>query len=305
MNIAPGFIGIDVSKNYLDIFDGGARRIANTVEAIAAYVAGLSAPELVLFEATGRYDQHLQQQLQAAGIGYARVNPMQARAFARAAGRLAKTDAIDARILAAMAQTMTPPLQSPIEPERQDLADLHRRRAQLVGIRQQERTRKRTASSSIAASIAAHLDWLDGQIAELETRIAEVIRQFATLRQADRLLRSIPGIGPVAATALLALMPELGRRSGKTIAALAGLAPMNRDSGTFRGQRTISGGRSEVRKALYMAAVSAIRANPPLAAFFQSLTHRGKAAKLALVAVARKLIVTANAIIKTGIPFAA
>lgn len=303
MNIAPGFIGIDVSKDHLDIFDGRARRIANTAEAIAAYAADLCAPRLVLFEATGRYDRVLQQQLQAAGIGFARVNPLQARSFIRATGQLAKTDAIDARMLAAMAQAMAPPPQSPIEPERLDLADLHRRRAQLVGIRQQERTRARTASPATTASIAAHLDWLDGQIAELDARIVELIRQFAALHQAELLLRSIPGIGPVAATTLLALMPELGHRSGKTIAALAGLAPMNRDSGRFRGQRTITGGRSEVRKALYMAAVSAIRANPPLAAFFQRLTHKGKAAKLALIAVARKLIVTANAILKSDTPF--
>lgn len=305
MIIAPGFIGIDVSKDHLDIFDGTARRIANTAEAVAAYVGGLAPPRLVLFEATGRYDRVLQQQLQGAGIGFARVNPMQARAFARATGRLAKTDAIDARLLAAMAQALAPAPQPPLEPERQDLADLHRRRAQLVGTRQQERTRLKTASSTIADSISAHLDWLDAQIEGLETRITELIGRSAPLSQAARLLRSIPGIGPVAATALLALMPELGRRTGKAAAALAGLAPMNRDSGQFRGQRTIAGGRAEVRKALYMAAVSAIRSDTPLAACFRNLTERGKPAKLALIAVARKLIVTANAILKTGQAFAA
>lgn len=304
MIISPGFIGIDVSKDHLDIFEGTARRIVNTTEAVAAWVAGLDAPRLVLFEATGRYDRVLQQQLQAAGIGFARVNPMQARAFARATGRLAKTDAIDARLLAAMAQALTPAAQLPPDTERQDLADLHRRRAQLVGIRQQERTRLRTASSAIAASIAAHLHWLDEQIEGLDARIAELIRSSAKLHQAARLLRSIPGIGPVAATALLALMPELGQRTGKTIAALAGLAPMNRDSGKFRGQRTIAGGRAEVRRALYMAAVSATRSNSTLASFFKGLTERGKSAKLALIAVARKLIVIANAILKTATAFA-
>lgn len=304
MIISPGFIGIDVSKDHLDIFAGTALRIANTPEAVAAWIAGIESPRLVLFEATGRYDRVLQQHLQAAGIGFARVNPMQARAFARATGRLAKTDAIDARLLAAMAQALSPATQLPLDAERQDLADLHRRRAQLVGIRQQERTRLRTASPTIAASIAAHLDWLDEQVEELDTGIAELIRSSAKLNQAERLLRSMPGIGPVVASALLALMPELGLRTGKTVAALAGLAPMNRDSGKFRGQRTIAGGRAEVRKALYMAAVSARRSNPTLASFFERLTLKGKPPKLALIAIARKLIVTANAILKTQTPFA-
>lgn len=303
MIIAPGFIGIDVSKDHLDIFDGTPRRIANTAEAISTYAAGLQAPRLVLFEATGRYDRELRRQLQGAGIAHARVNPMQARAFARAMGRLAKTDAIDAQLLAAMAQALSPAPQPAPELERQDLADLHRRRAQLVAIRQQERTRSQTAGATVAATIVDHLDWLDAQIEMLDGRIADLIGRSATLSQAGRLLRSIPGIGPVATTALLALMPELGQRNGKTVAALGGLAPMNRDSGRFRGQRTIAGGRPEVRKALYMAAVSAIRSDTRFAAFFRKLTSSGKPAKLALIAVARKLIVTANAILKTTQPF--
>lgn len=299
MIIAPGFIGIDVSKHHLDIFDGTARRIANTAEAVAAYLAETPAPKLVLFEATGRYDRVLQQALVTAGIGFARVNPMQARAFARATGRLAKTDAIDARLLAAMAQALTPSPQPPIEPERQDLAELHRRRAQLVDCRQKERTRLHTAGPVTAQSIASHLDWLDTQIQALELDIAERIERCATAR----LLRSIPGIGPVAATALLALMPELGRRTGKAVAALAGLAPMNRDSGQFRGQRTIAGGRAEVRKALYMAAVSATRANSRFTNAYKAFIDAGKPPKLALIAIARKLIVTANAITRQNMPF--
>lgn len=305
MIIAPGFIGIDVSKDHLDLFDGSARRIANEAAAIAQYLAGLEAPRLVLFEATGRYDRQLQQQLQAAGIACARVNPLHARAFARACGVLAKTDAIDARMLAAMAQALTPPLHPPADPERLELADLHRRRAQLVDCRQRERTRRHAASPAVAADIAAHLDWLDTRIKALDQQIAASIQRSARLTQAARLLRSIPGIGPVAATTLLALMPELGQRSGKTIAALGGLAPINRDSGLFRGQRCIAGGRAEVRKVLYMAAVSASRSTSRFATTFKHLTGNGKAAKLALIAVARKLLVTANAIIKTGKPYAA
>ena len=258
----------------------------------------------MLFEATGRYDRQLQQQLHAAGIDFARVNPLQARAFARATGQLAKTDAIDARMLAAMAQALNPAPQPPADPERGELADLHRRRAQLVSCRQQERTRLHTASPAVALSITSHLSWLDAQIKALELQIAALIRASATLSLAASLLRSIPGIGPVAATALIALMPELGQRSAKSIAALGGLAPINRDSGQSRGQRSIAGGRAEVRKALYMAAVTASRSTSRFATCFQALTGQGKPAKLALIAVARKLLVTANAILKTGQPFA-
>lgn len=305
MIIAPGFIGIDVSKAHLDIFDGTAQRIANTPEAIAGFLASLSSPRLVLFEATGRYDRHLQQALHAAGIIFTRVNPLHARAFARATGRLAKTDAIDAHLLAAMAQALSPAPQQPADPERQELADLHRRRAQLVGFRQMERTRLHTASSAIADGIASHIRWLDAQIKGLEHEIAALIRRSADLAFATSLLRTIPGIGPVSATVLVALMPELGQRSGKTIGALGGLAPINRDSGQHRGKRSIAGGRAEVRKALYMAAVTASRTASSFATSYEALTERGKAPKLALIAIARKLLVTANAIIKSGKPFKA
>jgi transposase len=305
MIIAPGYIGIDVSKTHLDIFDGAARRITNTPEAIAAVVSELTDSRLVLFEATGRYDRHLQQALAAAGIGFARVNPLHARAFARATGQLAKTDKIDARLLAAMAQALTPPPQPPPDPERLELSDLHRRRDQLVGFRQMERTRLHTAGPLIAASIASHLCWLDTQIKTLEQQIATLIRRSATLSLAASLLRSIPGIGPVTTTALLALMPELGSRTGKTIAALGGLAPINRDSGQYRGHRSIGGGRAEVRRALYMAAVTASRTNSRFATSFNTLVGNGKAPKIALIAIARKLLVTANAILKSNQPFAA
>jgi transposase len=305
MIIAPGYIGIDISKDYLDVFDGTARRIANARDVIDAFVARLSSAKLVLFEATGRYDRHLQHSLAAAGVAYVRVNPMHARAFARATGQLAKTDKIDARLLATMAQALTPQPQQPIDPERLELADLHRRRAQLVAGRQEERTRLHTASAAIAPGIAAHIDWFDAQVKAIELKIGQLIRSSATLALAQSLLRSIPGIGPVSATALLALMPELGQRSAKTIAALGGLAPINRDSGQYRGQRSIAGGRAEVRRALYMAAVTASRSPSRFATSFNALKAKGKAPKLALIAIARKLLVTANAIIKSNQPFAA
>lgn len=303
MIIAPGYIGIDVSKDHLDIFDGVAHRIANEAPAIAAFLSGLQAPGLVLFEATGRYDRHLQQQLHAAGIAFVRANPLHARAFARASGQLAKTDRIDARLLAAMAQALNPTPHKPADPERQELAELHRRRAQLVGFRQQERTRQHTASPSVAAGIAEHLRWLDTRIKALDAQIGTLIRRSATLSLAATLLRTIPGIGPVTTSALLALLPELGQRSGKTIGALGGLAPVNRDSGQFRGKRRIAGGRAEVRQALYMAAVTASRTASRFGHSYAALIQSGKAPKSALIAIARKLLVTANAILKTNQPF--
>ena len=304
MIIAPGYIGIDICKTHLDIYDGRDRRIENTAAGIAAFVGGLVEPQLVLFEATGRYDLALRNGLDRAGIAYVRTNPARARNFARSVGQLAKTDRIDARMLAAMAQTLQPAPTEPVDAERQDLADLHRRRTQLVQARQRERTRRHTASPAILPSITHHIAYLDEQIDQLDSRIGERIAASAALSAAARLLRSIPGIGPVAATALLALLPELGQRPGKAIAALCGLAPINRDSGAWRGKRCIGGGRADVRKALYMAAVTASRSNPSLAATYKALIARNKPPKLALVAIARKLSVIANAILKSATPFA-
>jgi transposase len=306
MNIAPGVIGIDIAKHHLDVFDAGrVIRWPNTPPAIAALIAQWQqkpAPRL-LFEATGIYDLALRQALEAAGIGFARVNPARARDFARAAGFLAKTDALDARMLAAMAQCLDPPSAPAGEPERQRLALLHKRRDQLVAARQQERTRRHDAPPEIAADIVRHIAWLSAEIAALETRIARLVAAGKDLRHADRLLRSAPGIGPVTATTLIALLPELGQRSPQTIAALAGLAPLTVESGQFRGKSQIRGGRKRVRDALYMAAVAATRGKSRFASFYQKLRTAGKPAKLALVAVARKLLVTLNAIIRDNRAF--
>lgn len=304
MMITPGFIGIDVGKQHLDLFDGMARRILNTSEAIAAWVGGLAGTEFVLLEATGRYDRELREQLGQAGIAFARVNPAQARAFARSIGRLAKTDKIDARVLAMMAQALHPPVHRARQPERDKLAELHKRRDQLVDMRQRERTRQHEQTDiDVAAGIAAHIDWLTHGIGQIEAAIAALIKASAELAEDWRLLRSIPGIGPVTATTLLALMPEAGSRSPKTIAALAGLAPINHDSGQFRGKRAIRGGRPRVRKALYMAALATIRASGRFASRFKAMTAQGKPAKLVLIAIARKLIIIVNAVLRDKIPF--
>jgi transposase len=310
MIIHPGFVGIDVSKAHLDVFDsrrGTCERIANTSTAIADLVDRWREEDVfVLFEATGHYDVRLRNGLANQGIRFARVNPARARDFARSAGFLAKTDAIDARMLAAMAQCLTPEPQAAGNPAREQLALAHKRRDQLVHTRQKERTRRsECVEPGIAADIEAHLAWLDARIVAWDREIDHLIRQSEELERAARRLRSIPGIGPVAATTLIALMPELGALSSKAIAAMAGLAPFNVDSGQLRGSRKIKGGRKRVRDALYMAALAAARSNPRFKAFYQRLRKAGKPAKLALIAVARKLLVTANAILRDNTAYQA
>lgn len=299
MIIHPGVMGIDISKETLDVFDavGGHQRIPNDVAAIEVLVKRCVAEGLFgLFEATGNYDRVLRHALSAAGVPFARVNPCQARDFARAAGFLAKTDAVDGRMLAAMAQCLRPAEQAAIPTERERLCRSHKRRDQLVANRQQERTRRsECADVEIAADLDRHLAWLDAEIKAIERRIRELLAAEAKLASLQALLRSAPGVGPVAATTLIALLPELGHRSSKTIAALAGLAPFNRDSGRVRGRRVIRGGRKRVRDALYMAALAATRSQSRFRAEYRKLRAAGKPAKVALIAIARKLLVTLNA----------
>ena len=308
MTIAPDFVGIDVSKSTLDVFDaalGRSERIKNASAPIAALVARWrSRPVFVLFEATGHYDRLLQTILHAAGISFARVNPGRARDFARAAGFLAKTDAVDAKMLALMAERMRPKPDLPVQPERERLRLLLRRRDQLVLMRQQERTRLSEAlQSEEREDLAVHIAWLSASIKELDQRIRRLIASVEALKLTCRRLRNAPGIGPVAATTLLALLPELGSRSPKTIAALVGLAPLNRDSGLDRGKRTIAGGRKRVRDALYIAALAAVRYSAHFAALYQRFLSAGKAKKLALIAIARKLLIALNAMLRDNVEF--
>lgn len=305
MNIHPVVIGIDVSMRRLDIFDGQPSGCANTAEAIQPLALRWAEDGvLVIFEATGAYDRTLRRTLDAAGVRHARVNPGRARDFAKAAGYLAKTDQVDARMLAAMGRALEPRPADPVEPARERLAALHKRRDQLVGTRQQERTRlKGVLDPDIEDDLRDHLAWLDTTIAGLDRRIAAVTKADPMLEEARRLLCSIAGVGPVTAVTLLALLPELGRMSGKAVAALAGLAPLNRDSGLHRGRRTIGGGRKRVRDALYMAALAASKSHTRFAERYQHLLRAGKAPKLALIALARQLLVTANAVLRDGRAF--
>lgn len=306
MSIHQHVVGIDVAKHHLDIFDRtsqSATRIANTADAIATFLTARPGGRLVVFEATGTYDNALRQALDAAGLDYARVNPSQARDFARAAGILAKTDAVDARMLAMMGACLDLRPTTPPSAARRDLAQINQRRDQLVLMRQQEKTRLAECGGGMHDDLVDHITWLERRIAALEQRIRHFIKTTPELRHAARLLRSVPGIGPVAAATLLALMPELGQRRRRTIAALAGLAPLNADSGTKRGQRHIRAGRTRVRTALYMAALTAARSNRRFRTIYQRLRQAGKSPKVALIAVARRILVTANAILRTNTPF--
>jgi transposase len=301
-------VGIDVSKHHLDVFDaalGRGERLANTAEAIAALAERWTGSgRLVVLEATGHYDLALRQGLDAAGVAYARVNPTRARDFARAAGFLAKTDAVDARMLAALGGALRPQATAPGDQTRERLARLHKRRDQLVAMRQQERTRRAEARDpELTDDLDDHLAWLDDAIARLDESIAAFVADQPELEQANRLVRSIPGVGMVTAVTLLALVPELGERSPKALAALAGLAPFNHDSGKLRGTRAIRGGRKRVRDALYMAAVSASRSNSRFRDNYKRLRDAGKPPKLAFIAIARKLLITANAVIRDQKPF--
>jgi transposase len=307
MIIHPGIIGIDVSKAHLDIFDAGSgrtERFPNSSEAVRSLAERLQARKqaFAIFEATGHYDRHLRSVFDAQGLAYARVNPSRARDFARAAGFLAKTDAVDAKMLAAMGQALAPQPSPSRDTARETLASLHKRRDQLVAMRASERVRFSEAPE-LGDSLQSHIAWLDAEIARLDASIDAALAMSAELAADTRLLRSAPGVGPVTAATLIALMPELGSLSPKTAAALAGLAPFNADSGQFRGVRRISGGRRRVRQALYMAAVTAVRSASRFKRLYEDMREKGKPAKLALIAIARKLIVTLNAMLRDKVAF--
>ena len=309
MIIHPDFAGIDISKLYLDVFDGRlgkAERFANTAETARKLAKRFATHKtFVLFEATGRYDRLLREAFGDADLRFARVNPARARDFAKATGTLAKTDSIDAKILAAMAQTLSPESFVRPEPERQNLSDLQLRRDQLVSMRADEMARLEALNNTfILRGIEVHIKTLSKAIEVMDGEIKNLLGAHESLHEADLQLRSIPGIGPVASAVLIALMPELGHCSPQQIAALAGLAPFNADSGSMRGKRRIRGGRSRVRNALYMAAISAIRSKSNFGEHYRKLIAFGKPAKVALIAVARKILITANAMVRDRAKYA-
>ena len=303
-------VGIDVSKTRLDASAGGAevRSFVNDVEGIAAIVEWLKAQgvDLVVCEPTGGYEEPLVHSLRQAGVPMHLAHPNKVRAFAQASGRLAKTDRLDAQVLSRYGQVFASAevSQPDEEPERERVQALLRRRRQLVDQRVQERNRlDRAWNPGVRASTQRHIDWLDQEIAALDREYREALECSEELSRRADLYRSIPGIGELTAAILVADLPELGRGEGKGLCSLVGLAPWSRDSGQQRGYRAVRGGRSGVRRALYMAALSAIRNRGELSRFYQGLRKRGKAGKVALVAVMRKLLLQLHAIASRGTPW--
>lgn len=300
------YAGIDVSKLWLDVNlrpDGTAFRVGNHDAGLAELVAKLKevSAELVVMEATGKYERPAAEALSRAGIKVAVVKPEQVRGFARAANVLVKTDAIDARVIALFAETMKPePSDLPSEGQKL-LGEMLDRRRELVGMAAAEKKRlQHVQAPALRRRIQAHVKWLEGEVEALDKQIGDRIEQDAVWKHKEALLRSVHGVGPVSARTLIAAVPELGQIGDRQAARLVGVAPVNRDSGTKHGKRTISGGRAPVRAVLYMAALSARRSNPQLRAFYERLVAAGKPKKVALVAVMRKLVMLLNAILRRG-----
>jgi transposase len=301
------FVGIDVSKAQLDVAlrPDGRFAVPNDEPGVAQLLTRLKAmpPTLVVLEATGGVELPVTTALALAGMPVVVVNPRQVRDFAKATGQLAKTDAIDAEVLARFAEAIRPEPRPLPDEQTQGLAALVLRRHQLIDMLTAEKNRLASARRAIRKNLRAHIAWLERALAQADTDLAEAIRQSPIWREKDELLRSVPGIGPVLTTTLLATLPELGTLTHKQIAALVGVAPLNRDSGTLSGRRTCWGGRAHVRAVLYMAALTATRFNPVVRAFYRRLCAAGKAKKVALVACMRKLLTIVNAMLKHRTPW--
>ena len=309
------FIGVDVSQDHLDVHIRPAalrRRFANTTAGIAELVAWVRphAAERIVFESTGPYQKAAVGVLLAEGLPAVVVNARQVRDFAKAMNYLAKTDVIDAGVIAHFAEVATTTVRPLESQEIRDLRELYDRRGQLVHMLAMEKNQRHSAtvaqaSPKVLKSIDKHIDHLEGHIRDLEKRLDRIIESSATFQARDQILQTITGIGPQVSRTLIAHLPELGQYNRQTIAALVGLAPFNDDSGTHSGQRHIRGGRSKVRVGLYQAAIAAIRHCPHMKAFYAALKARGKASRVAIIAVARKILVLANALIRDMVPYKA
>jgi transposase len=302
-NMKAKFVGIDVSKATLDVDClpvNGAQQFRNEASGIAALTALLkdSGAERIVLEATGGYETALAIALAAAGLPVVVVNPKRVRDFAKASGILAKTDRLDARVLAAFAQAIALPIRPLPDQAQRELQEMLNRRTQLVAMRAQEKARLSTALPMAKQNIREHIEWLDNQLNKLDIELTHRLRTSAVWKEKADLLKAVPGIGKVSLFTLLAKLPELGTLNRAKIAALVGVAPFNDDSGKRRGQRYIRGGRHEVRAVLYMATLTATRCNPAIKQFFERLTAAGKPFKVAITAAMRKLLTILNAIMK-------
>ena len=297
------YVGIDVSKGRLDVAIGEQGlfwNVANDEKGIAQLVERMKEvqPQLIVLESTGGLELPVMAELYACKIPVALVNPGRVREFARSIGLLAKTDKLDARLLARFAEAVRPPVTHLPDEQEQHLIALVTRRRQLIEMLVAEQNRLNTVRLSLRENLEKHIIWLRQALKDLDQEIQEFIQQSPIWKDKQDLLQSVPGVGPVTACTLLAELPELGTLDRKRIAALVGVAPFNDDSGHRRGKRRVKGGRSSVRNVLYMAALSASKFNPILNRFYQSMIKRGKEKKVALIACMRKLLTFLNAILR-------
>jgi transposase len=301
------FVGIDVSKDILDvaIHNGKKGSFPNTdqgFEEVYAFIAPFG-PALVVIEATGGYQFRVVEHLAIHAIPVAVVNPRQVRDFAKATGKLAKTDRIDAAVIAHFGEAVKPKPQALKDDQAQKLDALISRRRQLVEMITAEKNRFAVAKSWVKDDIGATIAWLTRSVEKINKEIDRIIKNSPLWREKDQLLQTAKGVGAIVSSSLLCDLPELGSLNRHKIAALVGVAPFSRDSGTYRGRRTIWGGRAHVRSILYMATISAIRFNPLIKPLYERLIERGKVRKVAIVACMRKLLTILNAMVRTNTPF--
>ena len=301
-------VGVDVAKSTLDlaVSDSQERwQFSNDDEGISQAVHCIAdlKPSIVILEATGHLEMPLAAALQARRLPVVIINPRQVRDFARATGTLAKTDTLDARILALFGVRVKPEIRPVPDRETREMRSLLTRRRQIVEMLTAEHNRLLQADEDVRVGVEAHIKWLEEALSEINDDLARRIRQSPSWCEKANLLKSVPGVGKVVSSSLLIELPELGKLNRRKIAALVGVAPLNRDSGTMRGRRTVWGGRAKLRAVLYMAALVASRRNPAIAAFYQRLVDAGKAKKVALTACMRKLLTILNAMMRTMTPW--
>lgn len=302
------FIGIDVAKDELQVAvypSGETWQTAYDEAGLEQLVARLNQaqPELIVLEATGGLEVPLAAALCSAGLRAVVVNPRQVRDFAKAVGKLAKTDRLDAGILARFGEAVRPPWRPFADAQERALKDMVVRRRQVVEMLVAEKNRARFVVPKMHKQIARHIEWLNQELKRLDEELETQMRETPAWREKDDLLRSVPGVGPVMSFTMLSSLPELGQLNRRQIAALVGVAPFNRDSGVFRGTRSIWGGRTDVRHSLFMATLAALRCNPAIRTFYQRLVAAGKPKKVAITACMRKLLTIMNAMAKHGQPW--
>jgi transposase len=299
------YVGIDVSKTWLDIAvheTEDAWRVGNEDKGIAGLVKRLKQvkPALVVLEATGGYEMQLVAELVHAKLPVVVTNARKVRAFARSTGQLAKTDKLDAKLLAHFAAAIRPAVRAMPSKEEEELTGLLVRRRQLVDMLTVEKNRLHTVRPALRGDIKEHIAWLQDKLSKMDEKIDQFVRETSLWKEKDAILQSTPGVGRVTSCTLLAMLPELGTLNRQEIAALVGVAPVNKDSGRKQGKRRVYGGRAAVRSVLYMAALAAKRYNPRIKKFYEDLLRRGKEKKVALTACMRKLLVILNAMMRTN-----